>query len=99
MAGEDAVSAETIVSEGSDPIDGFAAQHGDDVADAEALSDADHARQDLLRHDSGVGDLFDVAEAEIAGPAVGSGIRVAEVADQRAMTADRAARIAVHLVD
>src|SRR6266852_3685174 len=86
------------MTELADALVGLATQHRDDVSDAEALLDADHAGKDLLGDHGAVGKLLHIAEAEIARRAVRIGVLLAEVIDQRLVPAHRAARVAIDVV-
>ena len=73
-------------------------QDGGDVGHAEPLADACHARQDLARDYHRFLDPFELAKAPVARVATtASGVRLAEVLDQRAMAAVRGRRVALHL--
>ena len=65
--------------------------------EAEALLDARHARADLLRQDQRIVDALDLAEADVAGAAVGALVGLAEVLDERLVPALEGAGVALHL--
>ena len=75
----------------------LAFEDGGDVDEAEALLDARHARDDLLRQDQRVVDLLDLAEADVAGAAVGALVGLAEVLDQRLCRHWNALGVALHV--
>ena len=64
-------------------------QHRRDMPDAKPLSRADDARQDLLRHDDGIGDRLQLAETPVARTAGRGAVLLSEVLDERAMAALR----------
>src|SRR5438067_3258067 len=99
MLREQTISRQPIVSEAPDALDRLTAQDRDDVSDSKSLIDADHARQDFLGDDRRINNFLDVAQTEVAGAAVRRRVVLAEVTDQCPMPADRAACIAIHLVD
>ena len=72
-------------------------QNVGDVAHAEPLLDAGHAGKNLLGHDGRVGDAFDFAQADVAGPAVGLLVGLVEMFRKELVPAGGHAGEALHL--
>ena len=81
----------------SDTLGGGAAQDAGHVAGAEALADAGHARQYLAGDGHRGGHRLELAEAVVAGAALVLGQGLTEVADQVAVPAADAGRVALHV--
>ena len=83
----------------ADGLGVLAAQDRDDVVDAERLPHPGHAGEDLLGHHDRVRHVLRVAEADVAGRAVGLVVPLAEVRHQPLVPTGRAAGVAVHVVE
>ena len=66
---------------------------------AETLSHSGHAGEDLLGHHGGVGQAFDLAQADVAGPAVGRVVGLVEMLGEVFVPAHGHAGITLHLAE
>ena len=86
-----------VVARRDDLLGRFPGQDISDVRGAPRLLDARDARKDLLRDGQRVVDRIELLQAPVAGTTVGALVLLAEILDQRPVTAARARGVLLHV--